>query len=122
MELRDDTDALRAGRGVEIETIKLINFILVMRGKPVLRGRERISVLKLHIRRGEGKTDESLGGFGRAIRRWVFHDWRLPKRKQLVRNRIHVSALNGALMRTNRSVHQKLRREKSKISTSSSGA
>jgi hypothetical protein len=43
-----------------------------------------------------------LSDFGNVIRRGMFHQWRIPNRKRLVRNRIHVPALNcvGALIFT----------------------
>src|SRR5882724_7963931 len=101
MEFRDDAHALRAARGMEIEPIKLINFILVMLSEPVFRTRERI-VFELHIRWSKWKSNQPLSDFGNAIRGGMFHQWRIPKRERIVRNRIHVSALNcvGALIFT----------------------
>ncbi|PYJ24032.1 MAG: hypothetical protein DME99_00850 [Verrucomicrobia bacterium] len=99
MKFRDNAHALGSARDIEIETIKLINFILVKLGEPVLRDRESIFVFELHIRLSEGKPDKSLGDFGNAIRRGMFYRWRISKRERLIRNRIHVSALNCILMR-----------------------
>src|SRR5882724_3806078 len=93
MKFRDDAHALRAARGMEIEAIKLINFILIMLSEPVFRTRERI-VFEPHIRWSKWKPDQPLSDLGNAIRRGMFHQWRIPNRKQLVRNRIHVPALN----------------------------
>src|SRR6187397_1195595 len=115
MKFRDDAHALRAARGVEIETVKLISFILIMLSKPVFRTRERI-VFELQIRRNKWKPDQPLSDFGNAIRRGMSHKWRIPKRERLVRNRIHVSALNCALMRTNDTVFTKKSPVKDKIS------
>src|SRR4029453_7334487 len=98
MKFRDDAHALRAARGMEIESIKPINFILIMLSEPVFRTRERI-VFELHIRRSKWKPDQPLSDFDNAIRRRMFHQWRLPKRERLGRNGIHVSALNCAVMR-----------------------
>src|SRR4026209_999242 len=95
---------------MEIETVKLINFILIMLSEPVFQTRERI-VFELQIRRNKWKPDQPLSDFGDVIRRGMFHQWRIPKRERLVRNRIHVSALN-CVVRTN--LHQNLIREKAK--------
>src|SRR4029450_8949949 len=100
MKFRDDAHALRAARGMEIESIKPINFILIMLRELVFRTRERI-VFELHIRRSKWKSDQPLSDFGNAIRRGMFHQWRVPKRERIVRNRIHVSALNCSSIRTN---------------------
>ena len=114
MKFRDDAHALRAARRMEIETIKLINFILIMLSEPVVRARERI-VFELHIRRSKWKPDQPLSDFGNAIRSGMLHQWRIPKRERLVRNRIHVSALNCAVMRTNRSPKPYLRKGKNRF-------
>src|SRR5713101_4856585 len=101
MKFRDNAYALGSARGIEVETIKLINFILVMLGEPVLRARESIFVFELHIRRNEGKPDKSLGDFGSAIRRRMFDEWRIPKRERSIRNRVHVRAFKRLFTRTN---------------------
>src|ERR1044071_10124260 len=101
MKFRDHTHALRAARNMEIEAIKLINFILIVLCEPVFRTRERI-VLELHIRWSKWKPDQPLSDFGNATRCGMFHQWRLSNRKRVVRSRIHVPALNcvGALIFT----------------------
>src|ERR1044072_2751417 len=101
MKFRNDAHALRAARSMEIEAIKLINFILIMLCEPVFRTRECI-VLELQIRWSKRKPDKTLSDFGNAIRRGMFHQGRFPKRTRLVRNRIHIRAPNylGALIFT----------------------
>src|SRR5882724_6518934 len=101
MKFRDNAHALGSARSVEVEIVELIDLILVMVGEPVLRDRERIFAFDLHIRGSEWKLDQPLSNFGNAIRRGMFRQWRIPKRKRLVRNRIHVSVLNCSLMRSN---------------------
>src|SRR6266705_3326327 len=93
MKFRDHTYALGSARGEEVETVELIDRILVVLGEPVLRGRKSFSVLELHIRRGEGKLDQSLGDFANAIRRWVVYQWRIPEWQRLTGCRIHTSIL-----------------------------
>src|SRR5882757_9075751 len=106
MKFRDNAHALGSARSVEVEIVESIDLILVVLGKPVLRDRERIVLFDLHIRGSEWKPDQPLSDFGNATRRGMFRQWWLPKRKRLVRNRIHVSSLNCSLMRSN--VHQNL--------------
>ena len=78
MKFWDNAHALRSARRMEIETIKLINFILVMLREPVLRARESILLFELHIRRSKWKPDQPLGDFGDAIRRRMFHNGGSP--------------------------------------------
>jgi hypothetical protein len=113
MKFRDNAYALGSAGSVEVEIVELIDLILVMLGEPILRNRETIVLFELHIRRSEWEPDQPLSDFGNATRRGMFRQWRLPKRKRLVRNRIHVSSLNWSLMRSN--VHQNLPCEKTKI-------
>ena len=63
MKFRDNTYALGSARGEEVETVELIDLILVVLGEPVLRSRESLSVLELHIRRGERETGSVAGRF-----------------------------------------------------------
>src|SRR5882724_10345812 len=114
MKFRDHTYALGSARGEEVETVELINFILVVLGEPVLRGRESLSVLELHIRRGEGKLDQSLGYFSNAIRRWVVYQWRVPEWQRLIGYRIHTSILRCALENADHTVSTKNPLKKSK--------
>ena len=100
MKFWDHTYALGPARGMEIETVELIDLILVMLGEPVLRTESASSVFELHIRRSKRKPDQPLSDFRNAIRRGMFYQWRIPKRERLVRNRIHVSALNCSSMRS----------------------
>src|SRR5206468_12527588 len=97
MKFRDHTYALGSALGEEVETVEMIDRILVVLGEPVLRGRESLSVLELHIRRGEGKLDQSLRDFGNAIRRWVVYQWRIPEWQRFPGYRIHTLILSCAL-------------------------
>src|SRR5438094_4861372 len=112
MKFRDNAHALGSARSVEVEIVELIDLILVMLCESVLRNRESILAFELHIRRSKRKPDQPLSDFCNAIRRGMFRQWRLPKRKRLVRNRIHVSSLNCSLMHSN--VHQNFPCEKTK--------
>src|SRR5436190_23702243 len=114
MKLRDNTYALGSARGEEVETIELIDFIVVMLGEPVLRARESLSVLELHIRRSEGKLDQSLRDFSNTIRRWVFYQWRIPEWQRLTGFRIHTSILSCALENADHTVFTKNPLKKSK--------
>jgi hypothetical protein len=107
MKFRDHTYALGSARGEEVETVEMIDRILVVLGEPVLRGRESLSVLELHIRRGEGKLDQSLGDFGNAIRGLVFYLWRIPEWQRLTGFRIHTSILSCALENADHTVFTK---------------
>src|SRR5207249_10129674 len=97
MKLRDNTYALGSARGEEVETIELIDFIVVMLGERVLRARESLSVLELHIRRSEGKLDQSLRDFSNTIRRWVFYQWRIPEWQRIDGFRIISSLISCAI-------------------------
>src|SRR6266481_5064705 len=101
MKFRDDTYALGTARGEEVEAVELIDLFLVMLGEPVLRGRESIFVFELHIRGSKRKPDQPLRDFGNAIRRGMFHQWRISERERVVRNRIHVPALQRLFARNN---------------------
>jgi hypothetical protein len=114
MKFRDHTYALGSARGEEVETVEMIDRILVVLGEPVVRGRESVSVLELHIRRGEGKLDQSLGDFGNAIRRWVVYQWRVPEWQRLIGYRIHSSILRCALENADHTVLTKNPLKKSK--------
>src|SRR6266480_5126664 len=114
MKFRDHTYALGSARGEEVETVEMIDFILVMLGEPVLRGRESLSVLELHIRRGEGKLDQSLGDFGNAIRRCVVYQRRIPEWHRLTGYRIHTLILSCALENADHTVFTKNPLKKSK--------
>src|SRR6266496_2514672 len=114
MKLRDNTYALGSARGEEVETIELIDFIVVMLGEPVLRTRESLSVLELRIRRSEGKLDQSLRDFGNPIRRWVVYKWRIPEWQRLTGYRIHTLILSCALENADHTVFTKNPLKKSK--------
>ena len=114
MKFRDHTYALGSARGEEVETVEMIDRILVVLGEPILRGRESLSVLELHIRRAEGKLDQSLGDFSNAIRRWVFYQWRIPKWQRLIGYRINNLILRCALENADHTVFTKNPLKKSK--------
>jgi hypothetical protein len=114
MKFRDYTYALGSARGEEVETVEMIDFILVMLREPVVRGRESLSVLELHIRRAEGKLDQPLRDFGSAIRRWMFYQWRIPEWQRLTGYRIHSSILSCALENADHTVFTKNPLRKSK--------
>src|SRR5205823_4063012 len=100
MKFWDNADALWSARGIEIETIKLINFILVMLRKPVLRSRESIRLFEFHIRRSKRELDQSLGDFGDTVRRRMFYNWRISQGKRSIGNRAHVPAFQHLSTRT----------------------
>src|SRR5207247_11466157 len=101
-------------RGGEVAIVEVIDFILVLLGEPVFRGRESLSVLELHIRGGEVKLDQPLRDFGSAIRRWMFYQWRIPEWQRLTGYRIHASILSCALENADHTVFTKNPSKKSK--------
>src|SRR5438067_11079607 len=100
MKFWDNADALWSARGIEIETIKLINFILVMLRKPVLRSRESIRLFEFHIRRSKRELDQSLGDFGDSVRRRMFYKWRISQGKRSIGYSAHVHVFLHLSMRT----------------------
>src|SRR5215831_11177030 len=107
MKFRHNAHALWSARRVEVKIVEPIDLILIMLGEPVLRSRESLVLFELYVRRSKRKRDQALSDFGNAIRRGMFHQWRIPHRERILRNRTHVSALNCALMRTNDTVFTK---------------
>src|SRR6266487_1885144 len=101
MKFRDNANALWSARGMEIETIKLINFILVMLRKPVLRSRESILLFEFQIGRSKRELDQPLGDFGDTVRCRMFYNWRISKGKGSIGNRAHVPAFQRLSTRTN---------------------
>src|SRR6267378_631881 len=100
MKFWDNADALRSARSIEIETIKLIDFVLVMLRKPVLRSRESILLFEFHIRRSKRELDQPLRNFDDTVRRGMFYNWRISKRKRSIGNRAHIPAFQRLSMRT----------------------
>src|SRR5258705_944737 len=100
MKFWDNAHALRAARRMEIETIKLIDFILVMLRKPVLRSRESILLLEFHIRRSKRELNQPLGDFDDTLRRGMFYNWRIFKRKRPIGNRAHIPDFQRLSKRT----------------------
>src|SRR5438046_10376942 len=100
MKFWDNADALWSARGIEIETIKLINFILVMLRKPVLGSRESIRLFEFHIRRSKRELDQSLGDFGDTVRRRMFYNWRISEGRRSIGTRARVTAVWQLCTRT----------------------
>ena len=72
MKLRENNDPLGPARRVEGEAVQLIDRVLVVLGKPVLRGRESVFLFERYIRRSKWKPNEPLGDFCRGTRGGMF--------------------------------------------------
>src|ERR1043166_8108100 len=69
------------------------------------------------IGRSKRKWNQPLTDLGNAIGRRMFYEWWIPKWQRLIRHRIHGSASNCRLERTNETVLMKKPSEKSKFSS-----